>query len=340
MDIYFLIRRVLRILTLLQFADGANIWGAMDTVLAQGSRADVSDEDRSAFLRQLLATVELRQKLTTHPGEDSLKEAPSFLCPAPGSGVGNWTNPMEEHHYKRHSYWANEGDHCSNALGLWTNGCGVMCPLRVAVMGSAVALAPGQLVLDIGSACGHAALWYHEWFGARTFGVDFVQEAVAFANGRVATAAPTQFCWFDLASHAHWLPTGVADLAAAVSVLHYLRTDVGRYETGDDPAGGSRDARRTPCRALHGTKGTQCHAAREMFRAVKVGGTVWISHNGSYKGKWDPKLVWGPDYWRCCFWREEQRGAAEIHEVDELDLFMHSSKWDPTYSLIVRRLAA
>merc|ERR1712216_705238 len=97
-------------------------------------------------------------------------------------------------------------------------------------------------------------------------------------------------------------------------------------------------ARLTPCAALRGTVRTQCRAAREMFRAVRVGGVVWISHNGSYRGKWDPKRVWGEDYWKCCFQGELRRGEAQLDEVDEAELFLHDTAWDPTYSLIVKKL--
>merc|ERR1711879_821928 len=137
----------------------------------------------------------------------------------------------------------------------------------------------------------------------------------------VATKVPSQFCWLDVASGLHWLPSGMADLATAVSVLHYLRTDMSRFEAGDDVVGG-RGAR-TPCRLLSRTVKTQCHVAREMLRAVKVGGYVWIAHNGSYRAKWDPRQVWGEDYWKCCFSLELQSGAVELQEVPELDVFLH-----------------
>ena len=37
--------------------------------------------------------------------------------------------------------------------------------------------------------------------------------------------------------------------------------------------------------------GTQCAAARGMFKTLRTGGHVWIAHNGCYKGKWDPRRV-------------------------------------------------
>lgn len=300
------------------------------------ARGRFDDDHRAAALAQLTFAAQLRRNFSSTPGMDH-DRWPAFKCPAAGSGVGNWTTEVEEHHHKRHSYWANEMDFCKGALGLWTNGCGVMCPLRAAVIGTTTGLSAGQLVLDIGSACGHFALWFHEWFGARTFGVDFVEAAVQYAQREVATKVPSQFCWLDVASGLQWMPSGIANLATAISVLHYLRTDMSRFETGDNIVGG-RGAR-TPCRHLRRTVRTQCSVAREMLRAVKVGGHVWIAHNGSYRAKWDPRKVWGEDYWKCCFAPELEAGAVELKEVSELELFIQSPNWDPTYSVILKRLA-
>merc|ERR1739848_611634 len=87
---------------------------------------------------------------------------------------------------------------------------------------------------------------------------------------------------------------------------------------------------------------TQCFVARQMFEKVRVGGHVWIAHNGCYKGKWDPRRVWGPQYWRCCFGPELQEGRALLDEVSERDVFMKAPKdqMDATYSVILRRLQA
>merc|ERR1712039_100341 len=222
-----------------------------------------------------------------------------------------------------------------------------MCPLSAAVIGTAVGLRPGQVVLDVGSACGHFAMWFHEWFGASTLGVDFVESAVRYADKTVSSRAPARFCWSDVGTKGlAWVPPRSVHLATAVSVLHYLRTDTARFEAGEDPIPGAETApgtnstiAKTPCKELHRTRKTQCRAAQDMFRAVRIGGHVWIAHNGSYKRKWDPKRVWGHGYWKCCFSRELKRGEVHLREVPELDLFMNGLKWDPPYSVVLRRLA-
>mmetsp|Transcript_11558 Transcript_11558/g.27171 ORF Transcript_11558/g.27171 Transcript_11558/m.27171 type:complete len:168 (+) Transcript_11558:1-504(+) len=159
---------------------------------------------------------------------------------------------------------------------------------------------------------------------------------------------PAEFCWADVASAGlDWVPAHFADVAIAVSVLHYLKTDTDRWEAprrgrrpqlSETQPGSNATEMRSSCARLWTTPGTQCSVARQMYRSVKVGGTVWVAHNGSYKRKWDPKHVWGPNYWNCCFGAEVQSGAAEVKEVPELDLFMNMPEWDPTYSVIVLRL--
>lgn len=306
-------------------------------LLVQGSnhRGELPDHARMSFLSHLVQSAKIRKSLSQGSKDKDSKVFEHISCPERGAGVGNWANQMEEHHYKRHKFWAEDSNFCEST-GLWTGGCGVMCPLRAAVIGTTVGLGPGQRVLDIGSACGHFAQWFYEWFGASTFGVDFLEQAVQFANVKVAAKRPAKFCWLDIARRGlDWVPKGEFDLATAVSVLHYLKTDTGVYEHHEWL---SRNLTRTPCHILSRTKGTQCRAAKEMFTALRRGGSLWIQHNGSYKGKWDPKRVWGTEYWSCCFHQELQQGKAEVHEVPEDDLFLVDPGWDPTYSVIVKRL--
>merc|ERR1712216_414882 len=99
-------------------------------------------------------------------------------------------------------------------------GCGAMCPLRAAVVGTLLKLRPGQVVLDVGSGCGQTAVWLHDWFGARTIGVDFVEKGVLFAREKVASRVPARFCWLDIAATGlSFLPIGLVDVAVAFSVL-------------------------------------------------------------------------------------------------------------------------
>jgi len=311
---------------------------AVQQIVADGTERlrELTSEDRAAFLAQLLSSVRVRRpavgKQPYVAGSEEVGAIEGIACPSHGAGVGDWSTDIERHHYGRHHHWATDMGFC-HSTGLWTSGCGVMCPLRAAVVGSAVGLAPGQRVLDIGSACGHFARWFFEWFGAGTLGVDFLEEAVAFASSSRPSGAPMKFCWLDIAAGGlTWLPERHFDLATAISVLHYLRTDEDLWEWAPN-------ATRTTCAALASTSHTQCRVAREMFRTVRVGGRVWISHNGSYKGKWDPRKVWGRGYWRCCFREELTSMEADLQEVSELELFLHSPDWDPSYSVIVRRLA-
>lgn len=158
----------------------------------------------------------------------------------------------------------------------------------------------------------------------------------------VAPSVAAQFCWLNVDSHiGPWIPDRSFDLATAVSVLHYLRTDSERYEAGPQPipCKPHANASRTPCDLLSQTRKTQCHVAREMFRVIKIGGYVWIAHNGSYEAKWDPKRVWGRHYWKCCFKEELRTGELYMTEVSETVLFMAKKRADPTYSLILRRVS-
>eukprot|EP00913_Durusdinium_trenchii_P017599 g16540.t1 len=131
------------------------------------------------------------------------------------------------------------------------------------------------------------------------------------------------------------------DFKRGQKVLQYLRSDAERWEAGPEPwpSSGVRNVSRTPCQKLSRTRKTQCRVAWEMFRATALGGYTWVAHNSVYQGKWDPKLTWGKRYWNCCFHEELKRQEIRISEVSELDIFMSGLTWDPTYSLILRRLA-
>eukprot|EP00927_Polykrikos_kofoidii_P043841 TRINITY_DN37940_c0_g1_i1.p1 TRINITY_DN37940_c0_g1~~TRINITY_DN37940_c0_g1_i1.p1 ORF type:complete len:374 (+),score=16.86 TRINITY_DN37940_c0_g1_i1:45-1166(+) len=271
-------------------------------------------------------------------------EAPSVECPRDGSGVGEWTTLTEQHHHSRHAWWAHIG-YCEDGnSGLWTKGCGVMCPLRAALVGILTGLSPGKLVLDVGSGCGFFAEWLHTWFGAATIGVDFVEQAVQVAKQRTSsTKTPAKFCYLDLSwAGLSFLEDASVDVAVAISVLHYLRTDRHMFALPNETADG--DVRvlgnhpRTKCSILHKINNTQCGIAREMFRVIRRGGYVWIYHNGSYKRKWDPKRVWGSGYWRCCFQPELRAGTIVLDEMPEVDIFFHLGDSDPTYSVVLRKL--
>lgn len=306
----------------------------------------VREPEHWSALAQMVAGARARRGLLGREEEATASSAarPAFRCPAAGAGVGYWGTKIEEFHYDRHRLWAEGLNYCERN-GLWTSGCKSICPLRAATIGTVTGLAPGQLVLDVGSGCGHYAFWLNSWFGAHTVGVDFVEPAVDFANREVAPTVPSQFCWFNVASEGlSFVPPGSVDLALAVSVLHYLRTDSQRWERKDSSVQGhsgpamNRTQERTPCGGLPQTRRTQCFVAREMFRTVRVGGHVWIYHNGSYKRKWDPKRVWGPQYWQCCFGPELRAASVQLLEVPEHELFIHGANWDPTYSVVLRRL--
>eukprot|EP00747_Dinoflagellata_sp_TGD_P059673 gnl/TRDRNA2_/TRDRNA2_151675_c0_seq2.p1 gnl/TRDRNA2_/TRDRNA2_151675_c0~~gnl/TRDRNA2_/TRDRNA2_151675_c0_seq2.p1 ORF type:complete len:459 (+),score=58.15 gnl/TRDRNA2_/TRDRNA2_151675_c0_seq2:126-1502(+) len=293
-----------------------------------GSGGNLRSEHRWAWLAQTIESARVRSLLVGSQAESKELQAPE--CPPSGAGVGSWRSETDKFHHLRHTQWATFYDFCRSGQGLWTGSGGASIPVHYAAIADTVVLRPGQLVLDVGSGCGHAALWLHRWYGARTIGVDFVEEAVEFARDAVSPAAPASFCWFNVATEGlGFVPAGSIDLATAVSVLHYLRTDADVFGLPDWPA--NRTAARTPCHMLMHVKQTQCFVAREMFHKVRVGGHAWIAHNGCYKGKWDPRRVWGPQYWRCCFGPELQHGYASLHEVSERDLFL---------KVIVRRLKA
>lgn len=120
---------------------------------------DFSDDDREEHLAILLESIKARRQLF---GLETNISRPNFSCPPPGTGVYNWSEEVEDYHWARHNYWATEMDFC-RTNGLWTGGCDWMCPLRAAIIGDFVGLRPGQLVLDVGAACGHFAEWFYEW---------------------------------------------------------------------------------------------------------------------------------------------------------------------------------
>eukprot|EP00929_Paragymnodinium_shiwhaense_P008597 TRINITY_DN112552_c0_g1_i1.p1 TRINITY_DN112552_c0_g1~~TRINITY_DN112552_c0_g1_i1.p1 ORF type:complete len:365 (-),score=36.94 TRINITY_DN112552_c0_g1_i1:497-1591(-) len=283
--------------------------------------------------------------------------APSVTCPPAGAGLASFYQPqgkdlsrtgLERHHFMRHAVWAAKDDFCAQGFGLWTKGGGIRCPLTAAVIGTTVGLGYGQSVLDVGSGCGHYSKWFYKWFGARTIGIDFVDSAIIFAR-QVAEmrGVPATYCHFNVATEGlGFVDKESVHLALAVSVIHYLKTDTYRFQLEDTnqreghlrPIDAPENRTRTPCLSLAQTEGTQCSVVRGMFRAIKVGGHVWIQHNGSYKGKWDPKLVWGTEYWRCCFASELRTRTVSLQEIDESLLFLTLPDADKTYSLVLRRL--
>ncbi|CAE8615020.1 unnamed protein product [Polarella glacialis] len=316
-------------------------WTSPEQAIQSEFSAGFTTESRVAALAVMVESAKLRRELLTDRNTSTL--APSFACPPAVSGLeDSGRHDIEVHHYLRHKIWADNFDFCRGSFGLWTEGAGVESPLRAATIATAVGLKPGQLVLDVGSGCGNYAQWYYEWFGARTIGLDYTEEAVKFAQESVAGAAPAQFCWMDISRYlGDWLPSRSIDLAVSFGVFYYLRVDVGRFEAGPEPMPGEgfANATRTPCDRLAATHLTQCRVAREMFRVVRELGYVWIGHLGSYKGKWDPKRVWGKNYWPCCFREELLRQEVSLREVPESKLFASHIDWDPTYSLILKRLS-
>lgn len=319
----------------------------MEEVLNHVRSRGFQESDRRARLLQQDAVARLRRQLL----EASLasprpkpSDRPRFACPPPGAGIPEmgYGTDIEEFHYQRHQMWAEEQDLCRRSFGLWTYGGKSSCAIRAEVIGSMAALVPGDLVLDVSSACGHMARWFYDWYGAKTLGVDFQPAATAFAEKYVTPFAPAQFCWLDVSSQlGDWLPNRSVKLATAISVLEYLRSDSNRWQSGAEPCPncGIQNVSRTPCHLLPDTQKTQCRVTREMFRATAVGGHTWVAHNGVYQGKWDPKRVWGSQYWKCCFHGELRRKEAVLIEVPEDEIFQSGAEWDKTYSVILKRLA-
>eukprot|EP00439_Symbiodinium_sp_Y106_P055408 s1691_g7.t1 len=197
---------------------------------------DFDERQRHATLVSLVSMAKIRRQLE-EAGVNHTK--PAFNCPEPGAGVPvNSEHILEDFHYKKFRMWAEDYDFCSSSLGLWTGGCGAVCGLRAAVVGHMVQLRPGQLVLDVGSGCGHFAEWFYDWFGAQTIGVDFQRAGVDYANHHVATSVPAQFCWMDVASQlsSHWLPAHSVDLAIAISLHAMELAEVELPGPGDEAA--------------------------------------------------------------------------------------------------------
>ena len=96
--------------------------------------------------------------------------------------------------------------------------------VSVALLGhvaEALALAPGQTLVDLGCGRGGPGLWLARSRGVSLVGVDFSPVAIQQASGRVVVFGPAQAARFvvgDLA--ATGLPDAVADAVVSIDALH------------------------------------------------------------------------------------------------------------------------
>ena len=96
----------------------------------------------------------------------------------------------------------------------WTRRFGQLANLR-----------PGNLVLDLGSACGYPLTMLAEWFGVQGVGVDFMQPMVDWANEMAANnSLPLRFCQGDM-HDLDWLPSDTFHHAMSNAALMYTKTD-------------------------------------------------------------------------------------------------------------------
>ncbi|CAL1163018.1 unnamed protein product [Cladocopium goreaui] len=315
----------------------------MEEVLNHVRSRGFQESDRRARLLQQDAVARLRRQLleaSLASPRPQASDRPRFACPPPGAGIPEmgYGTDIEEFHYQRHQMWAEEQDLCRRSFGLWTYGGKSSCAIRAEVIGSMAALVPGDLVLDVGSACGHMARWFYDWYGAKTLGVDFQPAATAFAEKYVTPFAPAQFCWLDVSSQlGDWLPNRSVKLATAISAARLYWTYHGIIGDLSDLPMKNVDLKSTSLfleNLCHRTKNL-CRVTREMFRATAVGGHTWVAHNGVYQGKWDPKRVWGSQYWKCCFHGELRRKEAVLIEVPEDEIFQSGAEWESWFELVI-----
>ena len=144
-------------------------------------------------------------------------------------------------------------------------------------------LLPGDLVLDLGSACGHFGAWLHAYWGARVFGLDISPEAVQAANAN--RVGDSRYCVGD-ASDLAFIGDGIFDGVFAFAVMYHLPWEL------------------------------QCKALREAVRVTRKGGKIYFGWNGEHLGHSispDPR---GP-FWGECLKGTPVAKFSIVYEAQE-----------------------
>eukprot|EP00931_Biecheleriopsis_adriatica_P094968 TRINITY_DN68597_c0_g1_i1.p1 TRINITY_DN68597_c0_g1~~TRINITY_DN68597_c0_g1_i1.p1 ORF type:complete len:513 (+),score=93.49 TRINITY_DN68597_c0_g1_i1:65-1603(+) len=181
-------------------------------------------------------------------------------------------------------------------------------------------LAPGALVLDWGSGCGHKLSWANVFYGVRGVGLEMVTESVRWAREH----SYGHFCEVD-GRFLSWLPRGHFDAVISYAAL------------------------------MHLSQAEQCEVVIELVGTVRVGGHLWFGWNapGIWANDSELEKQWMlPEAWHDCFSKAAKpggdwatRGVAIAWETeDEALLFPDDSSqqtylyWRPAYSLFITRV--
>lgn len=184
-------------------------------------------------------------------------------------------------------------------------------------------LAPGSVLLDWGSGCGHKLSWASHLYGLRGLGIDIVADNVQWARNHSLGS----YCEVD-GRFVSWLPQDYFDGVISYAALCHLQPE------------------------------DQCQVVTELVEKVRPGGRLWFGWNAPeiWKDNPEQEAMWmlpAKESWEACFasaseadGRWYKAGIAITFEtVEEQWLFPDDKEaigiylyLQPAYSLFITRL--
>lgn len=208
------------------------------------------------------------------------------------------------------------GSGCEEPSSEWREDLRPLHKCVLVVVLERLQLAPGSLVLDWGTGCGHKLTWAAQLYDIFGVGLDLVEGNVKWAREH----SMGLFCQVD-GRYVDWLPESTFDAVISYAALCHLHPE------------------------------DQCAVVRKLVGKVVPGGQLWFGWNspmiGDMEGVVEKPEFYSDEFWNTCFsqakWNEtiQWESVLESHLFPD-DITNHESYlfWWPAYSLFIKRLHA
>ena len=148
-----------------------------------------------------------------------------------------------------HKYAARYAKQCETDQGMWGGAYTPSLECVVQYFTREESFLPGDIVLDVGSGCGHLGQWLHTYYGVRVLGIDITAEAVDYANAN--SRGGNKYCVGD-AANLNWIPNRTFHGVYSYAVLYHLPWEL------------------------------QCKVLKEAIRVTREDGKIYFGWNGEH----------------------------------------------------------